>query len=345
MDHFEDCCSDISVIGDKMRTITKNSDNGWSTIYGSSWIKLNETDFIKKFQIKINRLRNPSNGLMFIGISSNDRHSNGRYSFYNDNKNYSYRSDGIIYHNSKYFEMIDQGYKSNDIITFIINPFKKKISIYKNNKLINSQKYNTSSKYKYKLAVSLFNKHDSVSIINGYNIYYQETNINKNKIKHRLDVSVDIMSELMNKNDSLSTEIQLLRQELASIKQINRELQFENCSLKKQNKSLTKVLFNEKIYIKWTVDQVISWIMSIENGKYLKYYDMLNIKLNDYEINGQELKELDYVDIKQQFGIIDIDDRKLLWKNIQLLIAKNKNYTNHEGDYYTLNHNYLNDSV
>ena len=139
MDCFDDCCSDISVIGEEMRTIAKHSDCGWATIYGSKWIKLNETRSITKFQIKINKLTNGYEGLCYIGISSNDYHQSGRYSFYNDNKNFSYRSDGVVYHNSKYFALIDQGYKTNDNITLIINPFKQSISIRKNNKLINSQ--------------------------------------------------------------------------------------------------------------------------------------------------------------------------------------------------------------
>lgn len=170
MDRFDDSCTDISVIGDEMTTIAKNSDSGWATIYGSKWVKLNETRQITKFQIKINKLKNGSEGLMYIGISSNDYHQNGRYSFYNDNRNFTYRSDGVIYHNSKYFALVDKGYKTNDIITFIINPFNQKISILKNDKVINSQKYNKSSKNQYKLAISLFNKHDSVSIIDGHNI-------------------------------------------------------------------------------------------------------------------------------------------------------------------------------
>ena len=167
MDRFDDSCSDISVIGQEMNTIAKHSDSGWATIYGSKWIKLNETTSIIKCRIKINKLRNASEGLCYIGISSNDYHPNGRYSFYNDNRNFSYRSDGVVYHNSKYFELVNQGYKTNDIITLIINPFNQTISILKNDKLVNSQMYNTSSNHQYKLAVSLFNKHDSVSIINN----------------------------------------------------------------------------------------------------------------------------------------------------------------------------------
>ena len=322
MDRFDDCCTDISVIGDEMTTIAKNSDSGWGTIYGSKWIKLNETRQITKFEIKINKLRNGNEGLMYIGISSNDYHQNGRYSFYNDNRNYSFRSDGVIYHNSKYFTLIDQGYKTNDIITFIINPFNKKISILKNDKVINSQRYNTLSSNQYKLAISLFNKHDSVSIINQYNIR-----------SHR-DSSAEIISELVNKNDLLMTEIELLRNELASVKQLNRELQFENSSLKKQNKSMTKLIFDERDFMNWSVDEVISWIMDIDNGKYLKYFEMLNIRITDEQIDGIKLYELDYVDLKE-LGIIDIDDRKSLWRNIQLLIARNKHSKyQSEGDYH-----------
>eukprot|EP01083_Nonionella_stella_P285445 971581_1 len=115
-DYFDDqCCNEISVIGDKS-TVTKNSPGSWASVYGSKWIKLNNTQSITEYQIKITKLTNEFDGLMFIGISSNTIHSTGRYSFYNDNRNFSYRSDGVIYHNSKYFNMVSNGaYKTNDI--------------------------------------------------------------------------------------------------------------------------------------------------------------------------------------------------------------------------------------
>lgn len=154
-------------------------------------------------------------------------------------------------------------------------------------------------------------------------------------MEHRLDASAEIISELINKNALLTTEIELLRQELASVKQTNRELQFQNCSLKKQNKSMSKLVFDERDFMNWTVDEVISWIMDIDNGKYLPYFEMLNIRLTDEQVDGAKLVELDYVDLKE-LGIIDTDDRKSLWRSINLLIANNKHYSKYpseaEGD-------------
>eukprot|EP00488_Nonionellina_sp_1-RS-2012_P000244 TRINITY_DN1069_c0_g1_i1.p1 TRINITY_DN1069_c0_g1~~TRINITY_DN1069_c0_g1_i1.p1 ORF type:complete len:119 (-),score=11.73 TRINITY_DN1069_c0_g1_i1:20-376(-) len=116
----------------------------------------------------------------------------------------SYRSDGVIYHNSKYFGTTNQGYGCNDVITLSINPFNERISFHKNGCLIVSQKYSTNSKGSYKLAISLFHKHDSVSIINEH-----ETLIDSGTRDTQSDVTQEIISALLDNNNVLSTELDL----------------------------------------------------------------------------------------------------------------------------------------
>eukprot|EP00484_Ammonia_sp_Unknown_P000526 CAMPEP_0197022902 /NCGR_PEP_ID=MMETSP1384-20130603/3700_1 /TAXON_ID=29189 /ORGANISM="Ammonia sp." /LENGTH=386 /DNA_ID=CAMNT_0042451023 /DNA_START=79 /DNA_END=1239 /DNA_ORIENTATION=+ len=335
-DHFDDCCADISIIDDGRRTVAKLTSNGWSSIYGNQWMKLNDTDHIRRYQMRINKLCKPSEGLMYIGISSNSNHSNGRYTFYNDNKNYAFRSDGVIYHNSKYFCRSLSGFGTNDVVTFTINPFESQISFHKNGKLVTSQRYNTASPNQYKLAISLFSMHDSVSITNDDNVAAQiPTNHAASPChsqrgsakKHRSDASADIIASMAKQNESLNDEVRLLRQEMAALKQMNRKLRFENSSLKKQNKSLGDVFEHTASIKHWDAPQVVAWIMNLENGRYLKYFDMLNIRMSELGITGEKLFDLDYVDIKE-LGIIDLDDRKALYRQIQVLLAKHK----HDGD-------------
>eukprot|EP01083_Nonionella_stella_P027983 77066_1 len=313
-DHFDDCCSNssISVVGDRMTTIAKTTDNSWASAYGSSWIQLNNTESITEYQLKINKVTNPSDGLMFVGVSSTNSHPNGRYSFYSDNKNFAYRSDGVIYYNSKYFGTTNEGYTANDVITLSINPFTQRIEFHKNGDLVVSQKYNIRSTNCYKLAVSLFHLHDSVSMIHP------------GEMTTDADRDSDIVSDIIDHNHVLSSQIVQLQRQLSSIKQLNRMLQFENDSLRKQNTSLTMFVADERNYIDWNRTQVLSWMMSIKGGIYLKYYEMLNVKLTDWDFNGKTLQQLDYVDIKEQLGIIDVEDRKCLYRQIQLLLANNK---------------------
>ncbi len=210
------------------------------------------------------------------------------------------KRDGVIYHNSKYFNINENGiYKTNDIIKLTINPFTSQISFPKNDILIICEGYNAQSQNKYKLAISLF--HERVSIINKNNIC--EGTQPQNKLEHRL----------IENNNGSTSQINELEQQLSLIKQANRQLVFENELLMTQNKPLTNYCLKECNYI--GVPEVIQWNVSLENGKYLKYYEMLNIKITDAELIGKKLKELDYVDIKQDLGIIDIDDRKSLYRN------------------------------
>ncbi len=155
----------------------------------------------------------------------------------------------VIYHNSKYFNIISNSlYKTNDIIKLTINPFTSEITFHLNNKLISQESYNTLSTNQCKLAISLFHERDRVSIINKYNIIKQP----KNKLEHRLSVSADIISDLIE-------TILELKQQLSLIKHENLQLTFENQLLTKQNSNLTEYCLNECEYINVNANQVIQW--------------------------------------------------------------------------------------
>eukprot|EP00485_Elphidium_margaritaceum_P004216 CAMPEP_0202694052 /NCGR_PEP_ID=MMETSP1385-20130828/8014_1 /ASSEMBLY_ACC=CAM_ASM_000861 /TAXON_ID=933848 /ORGANISM="Elphidium margaritaceum" /LENGTH=373 /DNA_ID=CAMNT_0049349831 /DNA_START=16 /DNA_END=1137 /DNA_ORIENTATION=+ len=346
---FEAASPDIAVIGESKTTVVKNGPNGsyrWATVYGGVWINLNETNFMTKYDIQINRVTESESGSIYIGISSNDQHCGGRYSVSQDNKNYSFRSDGVIHHNSKYFGMASSGYKSGDIVTLSINPFKQVIAFHKNGELVTSQQYNTSSQRRYKLAVSLYHAEDSISIINEGNVQQFKpplklshsispkiqtvANLQRKtqKLGHRLDASTDLISSMTLKNDVMTAQIRRLRQKLAVSQETNRKLQHENWSLKKQNETLAN-MYDHAQYSDWSVQLCLNWIVGIDGGKFLKYYEMLNVRMTEHIVDGQRLKELDYVDLKE-LGLIDVDDRKSLYRHIQLLVAKNKAY-NDEG--------------
>ena len=103
---------------------------------------------------------------------------------------------------------------------------------------------------------------------------------------------------------------------------------------KKKNKELKKKNINESDFINWDHEQILLWILSLNNGYFNKYSDTLNKQLKECDITGNDLYELNTTDIRG-LGIKKFSDAKKLEKYIQELIHK-------YGSYNTNNHNHNN---
>ena len=70
---------------------------------------------------------------------------------------------------------------------------------------------------------------------------------------------------------------------------------------------------------KWKANDIYEWIMSISKEKFGRYKD-LKSKLEENEMTGNELKELEIEDIIDSFGIKKYMDRKYLYNKIQSIL-------------------------
>ena len=111
-----------------------------------------------------------------------------------------------------------------------------------------------------------------------------------------------------------------------------KELLMENKQLKSEIKRLK--LKNSNIdttnWRKWDHQQILCWILSLENGRYFKYENKLQIALKEESVNGNNLNQVNELDIKG-WGITNFDDKKNLCFKIQQLIKKNFNNDMNEG--------------
>ena len=77
----------------------------------------------------------------------------------------------------------------------------------------------------------------------------------------------------------------------------------------------------EKNYIKWDYNDIIHWIISIDD-KFKKYLNKLKIQMKQENITGKELCYVNKNDL-QRFGITQFSDKVKIMQHIQQLVTKN----------------------
>ena len=96
----------------------------------------------------------------------------------------------------------------------------------------------------------------------------------------------------------------------------------ENKELKNEIKELKLKNIDESKYLEWDYEEIVSWIISLDNGRYCKYEEKLKT-----ELNGTNLQRVDQNDIKS-WGVKKFDDKKDLYLAIQDLVNKSNKKQN-----------------
>ena len=94
-------------------------------------------------------------------------------------------------------------------------------------------------------------------------------------------------------------------------------------SLKQELQSLKSKLIDPSRYTEWDTLDIITWILSLENGRYNKYKSKLEISLNEENVKGTHLAKVNVLDIKG-WGIVDFSDKKSLMVAINALVNQNE---------------------
>ena len=69
----------------------------------------------------------------------------------------------------------------------------------------------------------------------------------------------------------------------------------------------------------WTMDDILTWIINLDNGRFMKYKDILCLNFNKLQFKGSMLSTLTIHDLFK-LGINDINDQQLLYNHIYNLI-------------------------
>ena len=109
-----------------------------------------------------------------------------------------------------------------------------------------------------------------------------------------------------------------------------KELQMENQRLITENKKLRMSAMDVNKLEQWECDQILTWILSCDDGRFKRYETILAKNLKEEEISGVDLQDVDGADVKR-WGITKFSDIKILCYNIKQLVDRNrdKNINNH----------------
>ena len=107
----------------------------------------------------------------------------------------------------------------------------------------------------------------------------------------------------------------------------------ENNKLKLEIKQLQKQNIDPSKYKSWDHEQILFWILSLDDGRFTKYEKKLESQLGEEEISGEDLVDVNENDVTR-WGINKFSDKKYLIKSIKQLInnkSGNNNYSMNEG--------------
>ena len=74
-------------------------------------------------------------------------------------------------------------------------------------------------------------------------------------------------------------------------------------------------------YSKWNDEEILKWIMKLDNGMFVVYKDILSANLKEENVCGADLDNVEIMDIKC-WGIHDFKHKKKLFQYIQSLVNK-----------------------
>ena len=102
-------------------------------------------------------------------------------------------------------------------------------------------------------------------------------------------------------------------------------------TLTAENKELRLQLIDTSKYHQWKPQEIVTWIINLDNDRFSKYKDGLLHHLNEEEIVGSDLNEINEVDL-QRWEIKKFKDKKILLQKIKELTQQQQNDNDNADD-------------
>lgn len=243
------------------------------------------------------------------------------YMFYNGTK---------TSHNSKgSYQSFGQGYQSGDIIKMAVDFEKKQLTYYKNNTLIGVvfDDIKTKNVQGYRLAVGLSYNNEIVTLeqyskSSDYSLTYE-----LNKVGTLLSKAAEKSEKQYNKLETnkkdikmsdllkISNNIVLYHSKRKEISLLLNTLDENMIKIEKENKA--HINPDASNYESWTVNDIIMWVISLDNGRFRKYCEKLKDSFVKNELKGGDLPDISRQDLDISFGIKSFSDRVALEKHLR----------------------------
>ena len=114
-------------------------------------------------------------------------------------------------------------------------------------------------------------------------------------------------------------QIDKLKNKINTLQDDAKELILENKDLKEQITNLKIKSIDPTKYKTWDTNDVLSWILSLDNKLFLQYQDKLKKCLFEEQIQGNDLQDVNEIDVKG-WGITKFAHKKKLVLRIKELV-------------------------
>eukprot|EP01084_Bolivina_argentea_P275596 470046_1 len=330
-----------------------------ATVYGNIVIPYN-TQKIHQWQFKIKKYKWANE--LTIGIGEADYKSLHSIAHHNEETN-NYVCDCYGYLTSKgelHGTEVSSFKKPEDILTMEFNGMINMLSFQVNNKDKQNAFEIEHSDIGYTMIVESGRQDDSVQLLSYKCIHSTDDNksehvsVNDDKKTFWQDEKLKLIEErdiAKAQSESLKSElvgkekeINNFKNEIKLLKEKNNKLMYDNGKLlddqkgmeieinklKKENKELRRNNINTKNYKQWNWEQIIFWILSLDDGKYNQYENQLMKHLKEEAIEGDDLTEIKEDDL-MRWGIKKFKDKKNVMKYIKQLTNNNHQNVDNEG--------------
>eukprot|EP01084_Bolivina_argentea_P251764 422400_1 len=161
---------------------------------------------------------------------------------------------------------------------------------------------------------------------------YKNANVSLQNENNQLKLKIGKLREKQKENKNTMQQFmkqkQILNEQISKLKNDKKRLygdQKENTmlinDLKKEIKDLKSKKLDCSKYLEWKTEEILQWILTLENGRYVKYENVLCESLKDEGVKGVHLPKVDSSDVKR-WGIKQFDDIKNFTESIQQLTEK-----------------------
>ena len=130
-----------------------------------------------------------------------------------------------------------------------------------------------------------------------------------------------VNGRLSSKNESLKAEIQRLRSDVAVYQEEQKESEMRISELENEVKELKLMALDPSQFMEWDGESVLHWIMSLEDGRFKPYENVIRQSLIEEQVRGSHLSDVNEVDVKG-WGVKPFDDKKALARHIQNLVKR-----------------------
>ena len=134
-------------------------------------------------------------------------------------------------------------------------------------------------------------------------------------LRNERDATQSKLNQLQKENNKLQIDNAQLMEE-------QKELEMRNQNLVEENKRLKVKCIDTTRYLEWNDEEIVNWIVSLEDGRFNEYEQKLRQIFATEELKGEYLSMITENNLKD-WGLVNFGKRKALFKAIQDLTSQN----------------------